>query len=142
MSKSIWHTAAETPKAERYFIEHYKVVVGDKVYWKYGLFKGISDYDYPFDQDTARWCYLDDLLALETENQRLQEKLNETQSLFDKESKDHWHKHKIALKLQEQLSIAIEGLTYMRNNCLDYAADYMDKADEILEQITALEQKD
>ena len=67
MSKDIWHKADETPKAERYFIEHYKVVVGDKVYWKYGLFKGVSNYDYPFDQDTARWCYLDDLLALEGE---------------------------------------------------------------------------
>jgi len=78
MSKDIWHKADEAPKAERYFIEHYKVVVGDKVYWKYGLFKGVSNYDYPFDQDTARWCYLDDLLALETELERTRKALDVT----------------------------------------------------------------
>lgn len=75
MSKDIWHKADETPKSERYFIEHYKVVAGDKVYWKYGLFKGVSNYDYPFDQDTARWCYLDDLLALETDLERTRKAL-------------------------------------------------------------------
>lgn len=85
MSKNIWHTAAETPKAERYFIEHYKVVVGDKVYWKYGLFKGVSDYDYPFDQDTARWCYLDDLLALETELDRTRKALDVAKDTL------HWY---------------------------------------------------
>ena len=75
-NKSIWHTAAETPKAERYFIEHYKVVVDDNVYWKYGLFKEVSDYYNPFDQDTARWCYLDDLLALEAELDRTRKELD------------------------------------------------------------------
>ena len=33
------------------------------------------------------------------------------------------------------LEIAVDGIKYMRNNCLEYAADYMDKADDILEQI-------
>lgn len=36
---------------------------------------------------------------------------------------------------RKALGIAVDGITYMRNNCLDYAADYMDYADGILEQI-------
>lgn len=46
------------------------------------------------------------------------------------------------IRTRKALEIAVDGIKYMRNNCLEYAADYMDKADEILEQITALEQKD
>lgn len=45
-------------------------------------------------------------------------------------------------RTKKQIEIAVDGIKYMRNNCLEYAADYMDKADEILEQITELEQKD
>lgn len=45
-------------------------------------------------------------------------------------------------RTKKALDVAVDGIKYMRNNCLEYAADYMDKADEILEQITALEQKD
>jgi hypothetical protein len=43
---------------------------------------------------------------------------------------------------RKALDVAVDGIKYMRNNCLEYAADYMDAADNILEQITALEQKD
>ncbi|MBP5789268.1 MAG: hypothetical protein J6W29_03435 [Neisseriaceae bacterium] len=46
------------------------------------------------------------------------------------------------IRTRKALEIAVDGIKYMRNNCLEYAADYMDKADDILEQITALEQKD
>ena len=46
------------------------------------------------------------------------------------------------IRTRKALEIAIDGIKYMRNNCLEYAADYMDKADEILEQIKALEQKE
>lgn len=42
---------------------------------------------------------------------------------------------------KKKLDIAVDGITYMRNNCLDYAADYMDYADEILEQIKDKEQQ-
>lgn len=62
---------------------------------------------------TDSWCYLDDLLACEKE-------------LADTKKK---------------LDIAVDGITYMRNNCLDYAADYMDYADGILEQIKDKEQQ-
>ena len=43
---------------------------------------------------------------------------------------------------KKKLDICVDGITYMRNNCLDYAADYMDYADGILEQINNKEQKD
>ena len=39
---------------------------------------------------------------------------------------------------RKALDIAVDGITYMRNNCLDYAADYMDYADGILEQINEI----
>lgn len=45
------------------------------------------------------------------------------------------------IRIRKALEIAVDGIKYMRNNCLEYAADYMDKAAEVLEQITA-EQKD
>lgn len=40
--------------------------------------------------------------------------------------------------LDNALTVAVEALTYMRNNCLEYAADYMDKADEALQRIAAI----
>ena len=42
---------------------------------------------------------------------------------------------------KKKLDIAVDGITYMRNNCLNYAADYMDYADGILEQINNKEDK-
>lgn len=45
-------------------------------------------------------------------------------------------------RTRKALDVAVDGIKYMRNNCLEYAADYMDKADEILEQITALEKSE
>jgi hypothetical protein len=132
MSKSIWHTAAETPKAERYFIEHYKVVVGDKVYWKYGLFKVVSDDDYPFDQDTARWCYLDDLLALETELERTRKQL---EIAVD------------ALKEIDKTRCAVDANLYAANHKFLNAGNVfcwttIDNIHNALEQIKELEQKD
>lgn len=40
--------------------------------------------------------------------------------------------------LDNALTVAVDALTYMRNNCLEYAADYMDKADQALEKIAAI----
>ena len=139
MSKDIWHKADETPKAERYFIEHYKVVVGDKVYWKYGLFKGVSNYDYPFDQDTARWCYLDDLLALEGELEQSEICCTE------------WEKQALDYKAE---NIALSGDLERTRKALETLQEFVTKlylngniTDEQLERykkilITALEQKD
>ena len=46
------------------------------------------------------------------------------------------------IRTRKALDVAVKGLKHMRGTCLSYAADYMDAADNILEQITALEQKD
>lgn len=40
--------------------------------------------------------------------------------------------------LDNALTVAVDALTYMRNNCLEYAADYMDKADEALQKIAEI----
>lgn len=40
--------------------------------------------------------------------------------------------------LDNALEAAIEGLTYIRNNCLSYAADYMDYADGVLQYIAKI----
>lgn len=45
-------------------------------------------------------------------------------------------------RTRKALDVAVKGLKHMRGTCLSYAADYMDAADNILEQITALEQKE
>ena len=58
-------------------------------------------------------------------------------SVFMFGSEELWQE---LIRTRKALEIAVDGIKYMRNNCLEYAADYMDKADEILEQITALEQ--
>lgn len=144
MSKDIWHNADETPKAERYFIEHYKVVVGDKVYWKYGLFKGVSNYDYPFDQDTARWCYLDDLLALETENKDLSDKIGKLETELDRTRKALDVANE---KLRHCVNITVEELDELKGNLLiawnalmHFSKDPI--ANNALKKITALEQKE
>lgn len=40
--------------------------------------------------------------------------------------------------LDNALEVAIEGLTYMQNNCLSYAVDYMDYANGVLEKISKI----
>jgi len=42
-------------------------------------------------------------------------------------------------KLQKMFSIAKNGLVYMQENVLEYAADYMDYADDVLEEIKELD---
>ena len=73
MSKSIWHTADERPKEERYYLEEYKKFsyeIGYLVNKQYGNVNTIDDLT------TKKWCYLDDLLALETELERTRKALD------------------------------------------------------------------
>ncbi len=67
----------------------------------------------PLKNDFVKYARIEKLLALETELERT----------------------------RKALEIAVDGIKYMRNNCLEYAADYMDKADDILEQIKKVEQE-
>lgn len=58
-------------------------------------------------ENVKKWCYLDDLLNLEHENAQLAHKVD----------------------------VALAGLKYIQQNCLEYAADYMDYADTLIEKI-------
>ena len=116
MSRNIWHSASEIP-----LFDDTVVFIDDLNNWHTGYTQrdndGITDHDSGeiyTEENLLRWAYIKDFLTLETELGRT----------------------------RKALEIAVDGIKYMRNNCLEYAADYMDKADEILEQITALEQKD
>ena len=120
MSKDIWHTADITPDPYRSFVINtdkrniYTGIITNPTEWNPMIlpeFYSIADIDKA--ERTIKWCYLDDLLALGTELKRT----------------------------RKALDVAIKGLKHIRGTCLSYAADYMDAADNILEQITALEQK-
>jgi hypothetical protein len=121
MSKDIWHTADITPDPCRILIcktnkgQNYTAIIPSTQEWNTMIlpeFYSLGDIDNA--ERIEQYAYLDDLLALETE-------LNRTRKALD---------------------VAVKGLKHMRGTCLSYAADYMDAADNILEQITALEQKD
>lgn len=135
MSKDIWHTADITPDPYRSFVINtdkrniYTGIITNPTEWNPMIlpeFYGIGDIDKA--ERAIRYAYLDDLLALETENKDLSDKIGKLETELD--------------RTRKALEIAVKGLKHMRGTCLSYAADYMDAADNILEQITALEQKD
>ena len=74
---------------------------------------------------------------------RLLDIIAETQALFDKEMKDHWHKHQIALRLKEQVKILTDAL----NNILELDSNKFSKqavweiARTTRQKIKELEQK-
>lgn len=116
--KSIWHKPSETPTEHKTIFAQHKSLRDGSIecfMWE------IQEFTNAIRKDTIAWCYLDDLLACEKELADTKKKLDD---LSDKIG-----------KLKSELDIAVDGITYMRNNCLDYAADYMDYADGILEQI-------
>lgn len=117
MSENIWHTADEIPDFNKSYVELSRSVQGDLVYSTWGHPNYIT-------KNTIKWCYMDDLLALET-------KLERTRKALD---------------------IAVDALnkyTYTSGNWwygYEFQGDYENCAGEYanraLEQITALEQKD
>jgi predicted nuclease with TOPRIM domain len=50
---------------------------------------------------------------LQDEVNRLQKQLDETQALLDKEMKDHFHTHQLALRLKEQLKEATKCINWV-----------------------------
>lgn len=46
---------------------------------------------------------------------RLLDIIAETRALLDKEMKDHWHKHQIAIQLKEAFDVAYNGLLKIRS---------------------------
>lgn len=74
MSNSIWKTREEKPKSFSFILEHYKSYNFDnnKDINAYNVFKTSGNPQNPFDGNTIRWCYLDDLIAQADKAERLQ----------------------------------------------------------------------
>ena len=74
MSNSIWKTPEEKPKSFSFILEHHKAYDFDnhKVITAYDIFETGGNPQNPFDENTIRWCYLDELLAQADKAERLQ----------------------------------------------------------------------
>ncbi len=117
MSKDIWHTKDEIPRQEsRVLWKSGNVICGGRFDTHYKCFCGPASQFVDL-RDVSRWCYLDDLLVLETE-----------------------------LELtRKALDVAVDTLkwideTYESGQELE--TDIWAKCQYALEQITTLEQKD
>ena len=123
MSKDIWHKLPEQPENGRDVIEKWHHL---GIHYTHFVAKnGIAE-DNPF---TDAWCYLDDLLALETGNKDLSDKIGKLEAELD--------------RTRKALDVAVDalkniGASYPR--ITDIAMQ--DKANKALNEITALEQKD
>jgi hypothetical protein len=122
MSKSIWHTADEIPDFDKSYVELSRSLQGDLVYSTWGH----PNYITP---NTIKWCYMDDLLALETENKDLSDKNGKLETELDCTRKALDIAVEKAKALKELADIA--GFSMFSAGCQD-----------IIEQITALEQKE
>lgn len=74
MSNSIWHKPEEKPKGFSFILEHHKAYDFDlhKDVAAYNIFETGGNPQNPFDEDTIRWCHLDELLAQADKAERLQ----------------------------------------------------------------------
>ena len=71
----IWHTANEIPDFNKSYVELSRSVQGDLVYSTWGHPNYIT-------KNTIKWCYMDDLLALETELERTRKALEKAKSVL------------------------------------------------------------
>lgn len=89
--------------------------------------------------------HIKELTALQDEVNRLQKQLDETQALLDKEMKDHFHTHQLALHLKEQLKEATKCINWVIDTFqkgLEHESDVVGCCELSLERIEELEQKD
>lgn len=77
MPNSIWKTQEKKPKSFSFILEHHKAYDFDnhKVITAYNIFETGGSPQNPFDENTIRWCYLDELLAQADKAERLQKAL-------------------------------------------------------------------
>lgn len=126
MSKSIWHTKNE------------KATEGKTVFAQHKTFRdgGIEcfmwekqEFTDAIRKDVIAWCYLDDLLALETGNKDLSDKIGKLETELE--------------RTRKALKIAVDALNAGKT-LADIAGFKMLVAglEEALAKITALEQKD
>lgn len=117
MSKDIWHTSKEKPEQFRYYLEEYDRFsngIGYLINKRYGGGNTIDDLT------TKRWCYVDELLALETELDRTRkaldvavDKLKGVKAYYDDSYADphfvNWHI--VAQRLANDADDAIKVIT-------------------------------
>lgn len=142
MSKSIWHTADIRPEPEKMFV--YKTdkrntatsMLFENSGWNPILlpeFYNMDDFDKA--ERITKWAYLDDLLALETENKDLSDKIGKLGTELE--------------RTRKALDVAVDAI----KNATEYLGNQEPLVDvmamnlytdlsKALEQITALEQKD
>lgn len=142
MSKDIWHTADIAPDPYRSFVINtdkrniYTGIITNPIEWNPMIlpeFYSIGDIDKA--ERAIRYAYLDDLLALETENKDLSDKIGKLETKLE--------------KTRKALDVAVDAI----KNATEYLGNQEPLVDvmamnlhtdlsKALEQITALEQKD
>lgn len=115
----IWHTADEIPDFNKSYVELSRSVQGDLVYSTWGHPNYIT-------KNTIKWCYMDDLLALETELDRTRKALDIAKDAIDKGEAT-------LIGCQEADDKYISDVI---------AEDGLELMSEAYKKITALEQKD
>ena len=100
MSKDIWHTADKTPEEDRL------IVVKSK---RTGEYLVGSEFEFVLDYFT-KWAYFDDLLALETENKDLSDKIGKLETELEKTRK--------AAKLLKKIKRLKKELNKKERQCL------------------------
>lgn len=128
MSKDIWHSALEIP-----LFDDTVVFIDDLNNWHTGYTQrdndSITDHDSGeiyTEENVLRWAYIKDLLALETENKDLSDKIGKLETELE--------------KTRKALVVAVDALKIAKDCCSDYSIECL--AGETLDKITALEQKD
>lgn len=136
MSKDIWHIADITPDPCRILIcktnkgQNYTAIIPSPQEWNTMIlpeFYSLGDIDNA--ERIEQYAYLDDLLALETENKDLSEKIGKLETELE-------HTHTAldwAKKALNDIQFTDDG---------NRIVDIRSFAHHALEQITALEQKD
>ena len=140
MSKNIWHKADIAPDPYRSFVINtdkrniYTGIITNPTEWNPMIlpeFYSIGDIDKA--ERAIRYAYLDDLIALETENKDLSDKIGKLEAELD--------------RTRKALGVAKDALNeYEDRDSYDCNGDWCgcehSTAHEALEQITALKQKD
>ena len=87
MSKNIWHTKDEIPRQEsRVVWKSGNVVCGGRFDTYYKCFCGPASQFVDLKR-VSRWAYIDDLIALETENKDLSDKIGKLETELDRTRK-------------------------------------------------------
>ena len=92
MSNSIWKTREEKPKSFSFILEHYKSYDFDnnKDINTYNVFETGGNPQNPFDGNTIRWCYVDDLIAQADKAERLQKAVDNSREKLAAFMHDVW----------------------------------------------------